>query len=71
MIKFSEIMTRKETLHCDICDMEMKYIGVTDDRGRQPMEFIHVCRKCQRETLMPNIYPVVRYVPRETEGKPS
>ena len=52
---------------CEVChEGEMKYLAPGDDNAGL---FLHRCTKCNKEMLLPKMYPYIEWIPGEKINK--
>jgi len=52
---------------CEFChEGEMKYLAPGDDNAGL---FLHRCTKCNKEMLLPKMYPYIEWIPGENINK--
>ena len=58
-IKSKEVKVYRDSLYCEECGEEMKFTGMA--LASYPLQYPHVCPKCQKRVIMTEIYPTIRY----------
>lgn len=59
MIKSEEVKVYQDRLYCDECGEEMEFTGMA--LTTSPMQYPHICPKCESRIVKHDIYPKIRY----------